>query len=56
MVRFEALNALYGDCLLLRYGEAAEKIWLIDGRPKAERAFRRRLRRGMEGRSAGAPR
>ena len=37
MVRFEALNALYGDCLLLRYGEAAEKIWLIDGGPKAER-------------------
>lgn len=38
MVIFEALNALYGDCLLLRYpGEDnKERLWIIDGGPKNE--------------------
>jgi len=38
MVTFEALNALYGDCLLLRYPglDGNEQIWIIDGGPKSE--------------------
>jgi hypothetical protein len=38
MVTLEALNAFYGDCLLLRYPgtDGKEKIWIIDGGPKAE--------------------
>lgn len=38
MVTFEALNALYGDCLLLRYPgpDNNERIWIIDGGPKSE--------------------
>jgi hypothetical protein len=38
MVTFEALNALYGDCLLLRYPglDGKEQIWIIDGGPKSE--------------------
>ena len=37
MVTFEALNALYGDCLLLRYPgqDTDERFWLIDGGPKS---------------------
>src|ERR1700710_1224087 len=37
MVTLEALNALYGDCLLLRYPgpDQKERIWIIDGGPKA---------------------
>ena len=37
MVTLEALNALYGDCLLLRYPgpDRKEKIWIVDGGPKA---------------------
>src|SRR4030095_12157268 len=36
MVTLEALNALYGDCLLLRYPgpDAKERLWIIDGGPK----------------------
>jgi hypothetical protein len=36
MVTLEALNALYGDCLLLRYPgpDHKERIWIIDGGPK----------------------
>lgn len=36
MVVFEALNALFGDCLLLRYPDkqGQEKVWIIDGGPK----------------------
>ena len=38
MVIFEALNALYGDCLLLRYPgpDNQERLWIIDGGPKRE--------------------
>jgi hypothetical protein len=38
MVTLEALNAFYGDCLLLRYPDShgKEQIWIIDGGPKAE--------------------
>ena len=38
MVIFEALNALYGDCLLLRYPgpDHKERLWIIDGGPKSE--------------------
>jgi beta-lactamase superfamily II metal-dependent hydrolase len=38
MVIFEALNALYGDCLLLRYPgpDSKERLWIIDGGPKGE--------------------
>jgi hypothetical protein len=38
MVTFEALNAFYGDCLLLRYPDRGgkEQIWIIDGGPKAQ--------------------
>jgi hypothetical protein len=37
MVILEALNALYGDCLLLRYSgpDQKERLWIIDGGPKA---------------------
>jgi hypothetical protein len=36
MVIFEALNAQYGDCLLLRYSGTGgnERLWIIDGGPK----------------------
>ena len=36
MVTLEALNALHGDCLLLRYPgpDHKERIWVIDGGPK----------------------
>jgi hypothetical protein len=38
MVILEALNALYGDCLLLRYPgpDKKERLWIIDGGPKPE--------------------
>jgi hypothetical protein len=38
MVILEALNAFYGDCLLLRYPglDRKECLWIIDGGPKAE--------------------
>ena len=38
MVILEALNALAGDCLLLRYKgpDGKEVIWLIDGGPKSD--------------------
>jgi hypothetical protein len=38
MVTLEALNAFYGDCLLLRYPgpDGKERIWIIDGGPKPE--------------------
>lgn len=38
MVTLEALNALYGDCLVLRYPgpDGKERLWIIDGGPKAE--------------------
>jgi len=38
MVILEALNALYGDCLLLRYQgpDNRERLWIIDGGPKSE--------------------
>jgi hypothetical protein len=38
MVTFEALNALYGDCLLLRYlgPDGNERLRIIDGGPKSE--------------------
>src|SRR5262249_54681522 len=38
MVILEALNALYGDCLLLRYPgpDAKERLWIIDGGPEGE--------------------
>ena len=37
MVTLEALNALYGDCLLLRYPgpDRKERLWIVDGGPKA---------------------
>jgi hypothetical protein len=37
MVILEALNALYGDCLLLRYPgpDQEERLWIIDGGPRA---------------------
>ncbi len=36
MVILEALNALAGDCLLLRYPgpDKKERLWIIDGGPK----------------------
>ena len=39
MVILEALNALYGDCLLLRYSgpDHKERLWIIDGGPKSEK-------------------
>lgn len=38
MVTLEALNALYGDCLVLRYSgpDNKERLWIIDGGPKSE--------------------
>jgi hypothetical protein len=38
MVTLEALNAFYGDSLLLRYlgSDGNERIWIIDGGPKPE--------------------
>ncbi len=38
MVILEALNALYGDCLLLRYPgpDHKERLWIIDGGPRSE--------------------
>lgn len=37
MVTLEALNALAGDCLLLRYGpKDDERLWIIDGGPKRD--------------------
>jgi hypothetical protein len=38
LVTFEALNALYGDCLLLRYPgpDNKERFWIIDGGPRRE--------------------
>ncbi|MGO7452013.1 ComEC/Rec2 family competence protein [Rhizobium ruizarguesonis] len=38
MIVLEALNALYGDCLLLRFtdGSGIEKLWIIDGGPRSE--------------------
>ena len=40
MVTLEALNALAGDCLLLRYPgpDGAERLWIIDGGPKRDGA------------------
>lgn len=37
MVVFEALNALYGDCLLLRYkgDDHVDRIWIVDGGPRS---------------------
>ncbi|AXA39438.1 ComEC/Rec2 family competence protein [Rhizobium johnstonii] len=40
MIVLEALNALYGDCLLLRYSDGQSKrevIWVIDGGPRSEK-------------------
>jgi hypothetical protein len=39
MVTFEALNALYGDCLLFRYPgpDGNERLWIIDGGPKSDK-------------------
>ncbi|TSD85503.1 hypothetical protein FFK22_026980 [Mycobacterium sp. KBS0706] len=38
-VVFEALNTLYGDCLLLRYPgpDGNERLWIVDGGPRSER-------------------
>lgn len=38
MVTLEALNALYGDCLLLSYpgSDGKDKFWIIDGGPKSD--------------------
>ena len=38
MVTLEALNALYGDCLLLSYPgpDGKDRLWIIDGGPKSE--------------------
>ena len=38
MVTFEALNALYGDCLLLRYPgpDNKQRMWIVDGGPRSE--------------------
>src|SRR5262249_59784927 len=38
MVTLEALNALAGDCLLLRYPgpDKKERLWIIDGGPKGD--------------------
>ena len=45
MVTLEALNAFYGDCLLLRYPDShgKERIWIIDGGPKAETLGNRKV-------------
>jgi hypothetical protein len=38
MIALEALNALYGDCILLRYPgtDGKERLWIVDGGPKGE--------------------
>ncbi|ANL49729.1 metallo-beta-lactamase family hydrolase protein (plasmid) [Rhizobium phaseoli] len=38
MIVLEALNALYGDCLILRYTDntGKEAAWVIDGGPRSE--------------------
>lgn len=38
MVILEALNALYGDCLLLRYPgpDGKQRLWIVDGGPRSE--------------------
>ncbi|MCC7373287.1 MAG: hypothetical protein IT581_01435 [Verrucomicrobiales bacterium] len=40
MIILEALNALAGDCLILRYPgpDGRERLWLIDGGPKTNNA------------------
>jgi hypothetical protein len=45
MVTLEALNALYGDCLLLRYpgSDGKERYWIIDGGPRAGSAAGERI-------------
>jgi hypothetical protein len=45
MVTLEALNALYGDCLLLRYpgSDGKERFWIIDGGPRAGTAAGERI-------------
>jgi hypothetical protein len=37
MVVLEALNALYGDCLILRYadGQGQRRVWIVDGGPRS---------------------
>ena len=37
MVVFEALNALHGDCLILRYDDAQgeRRTWIVDGGPRS---------------------
>ncbi|MDX8464911.1 hypothetical protein RFM26_04350 [Mesorhizobium sp. VK23B] len=37
MVVFEALNALYGDCLIFRYDDrhGVQRLWVIDGGPRS---------------------
>jgi hypothetical protein len=39
MVKLEALNALAGDCLLLRYPgpDNMERLWLVDGGPRRDK-------------------
>ena len=39
MVILEALNALAGDCLLLRYPgpDGKERLWIVDGGPKSDK-------------------
>ena len=50
MVILEALNALYGDCLLLRYPgpDGKERLWIIDGGPQGRNG--RRKNRSRSGR------
>ncbi len=45
MVILEALNALYGDCLLLRYPgpDGKERFWIIDGGPRGGTAAGERI-------------
>ncbi|MEJ2374585.1 MAG: hypothetical protein P8Y71_03905 [Pseudolabrys sp.] len=45
MVTLEALNALYGDCLLLRYPGSGnrERLWIIDGGPRSATVDGKRL-------------
>lgn len=45
MVTLEALNALYGDCLLLRYpgADGKERFWIVDGGPRAGTAAGERI-------------
>jgi hypothetical protein len=39
MITFEALNALAGDCLLLRYPgpDGKERLWIVDGGPRSDK-------------------